>query len=120
MPNIGPLELIFVLVIALLLLGPKRLPTAARALGRSIDEFRHGLTDQARDRSAPPRTQIWIQRSRSRALSPPPRSSLAQRTHLRAMAIAIRSSDRSLQLRKSPVRAPPDHDRCGSPRTAPL
>jgi sec-independent protein translocase protein TatA len=54
MPNIGPFELIFVLVIALLLLGPKRLPTAARALGRSIDEFRHGLTDQARDRSATP------------------------------------------------------------------
>jgi sec-independent protein translocase protein TatA len=54
MPNIGPLELIFVLVIALLLLGPKRLPAAAHSLGRSIDEFRHGLTDQARERSATP------------------------------------------------------------------
>jgi sec-independent protein translocase protein TatA len=46
MPNIGPLELIFVLVIALLLLGPKRLPTAARSLGSSINEFRKGLADQ--------------------------------------------------------------------------
>ena len=49
MPQIGPLELILVLVIALLVLGPKRLPDAARSLGRGINEFRHGLTDHNRD-----------------------------------------------------------------------
>lgn len=52
MPNIGPLELVFVLVIALLLLGPKRLPAAAQSLGRSINEFRRGLSDQGQDRAA--------------------------------------------------------------------
>ena len=54
MSNIGPLELIFVLVIALVFLGPKRLPAAAKSLGRSISEFRHGLADQTGERSATP------------------------------------------------------------------
>jgi sec-independent protein translocase protein TatA len=54
MPSIGPLELIIVLVIALVLLGPKRLPSAAQALGRGINEFRRGLTEQGGERSASP------------------------------------------------------------------
>jgi sec-independent protein translocase protein TatA len=44
LPTIGPFELIVVLTIALLILGPKRLPAAGRSLGRAITEFRTGLT----------------------------------------------------------------------------
>jgi sec-independent protein translocase protein TatA len=49
MPAIGPLELIAVLVIALVVLGPKRLPDAGRSLGRGIREFKGALTPGARE-----------------------------------------------------------------------
>ena len=45
MPNIGPLELIVVLVIALLVIGPGKLPDVGSALGKSIREFRKAATD---------------------------------------------------------------------------
>lgn len=41
--NIGIGEIAIVLVIALIVLGPKRLPDAARALGRGMREFRTSL-----------------------------------------------------------------------------
>ena len=44
MPNIGPMELVIVLVIALLILGPKRLPQAGRSLGQGMREFKDSLT----------------------------------------------------------------------------
>ena len=44
MPTIGPTELIIVLVIALLVLGPKRLPQAGRSLGQGMREFKDSLT----------------------------------------------------------------------------
>jgi sec-independent protein translocase protein TatA len=43
MPNIGPMELIIVLVVALLILGPKRLPSAGRSLGRGLREFKDSV-----------------------------------------------------------------------------
>ena len=43
--NIGPLELIIVLVIALLVLGPGKLPEVGSALGKSIREFRKAASD---------------------------------------------------------------------------
>jgi sec-independent protein translocase protein TatA len=44
MPSIGPMELIIVLVVALLVLGPKRLPDAGRSLGRGMREFKDSIT----------------------------------------------------------------------------
>jgi sec-independent protein translocase protein TatA len=43
MPNIGPMELVIVLVIALVILGPKRLPEAGRSLGRGMREFKDSI-----------------------------------------------------------------------------
>jgi sec-independent protein translocase protein TatA len=47
--NVGPMELIIVLVIALIVLGPKRLPDAGRSLGRGMREFKDSLTGDRRD-----------------------------------------------------------------------
>ena len=44
MPLIGPMELIMVLALALLVLGPKRLPDAGRAMGRGLREFKDAVT----------------------------------------------------------------------------
>lgn len=46
MPNIGPLELVIVLVVALLVFGPKRLPDLGRHLGRGMREFKASVTGQ--------------------------------------------------------------------------
>ena len=43
--NLGPTELIIILVIALLVLGPGKLPEVGTALGRSIREFRKAASD---------------------------------------------------------------------------
>jgi sec-independent protein translocase protein TatA len=44
MPNIGPLEVIVVLVIALIVFGPKRLPELGTSMGRGIREFRSSIS----------------------------------------------------------------------------
>jgi len=44
MPNIGPLEIAIVLVIALLIFGPRKLPELGRSMGRGIREFKNSVT----------------------------------------------------------------------------
>ena len=54
--NIGAPELIIILIIALIVLGPGRLPDVAQSLGKSVREFRKAATDlsDATNLSAPP------------------------------------------------------------------
>jgi sec-independent protein translocase protein TatA len=49
MPNIGPLELAIVLVIALVIFGPKRLPDLGRSLGRGMREFKDSISGKDDD-----------------------------------------------------------------------
>jgi sec-independent protein translocase protein TatA len=43
--NIGPFELLLVLVLALLILGPGKLPEVGAALGRTLRDFRKATTE---------------------------------------------------------------------------
>ena len=43
MPSIGPMELIVVLVIALIVVGPKKLPGLGRSVGKGMREFKDGI-----------------------------------------------------------------------------
>jgi sec-independent protein translocase protein TatA len=47
--NIGPLEIIVVLIIALIVFGPKRLPELGNSLGKGIREFKDSVTGENKD-----------------------------------------------------------------------
>jgi sec-independent protein translocase protein TatA len=49
MPNIGLPEILVVLVIALIVFGPKRLPELGRSLGKGIREFRGSVSGDDED-----------------------------------------------------------------------
>jgi sec-independent protein translocase protein TatA len=47
--QIGPMEIVLVLVIALLVLGPKRLPEAGRSIGKGMREFKDSIAGITKD-----------------------------------------------------------------------
>lgn len=49
MPNIGPMEILVVLIIALVVFGPKRLPELGQSVGKGIREFRGSLSGDGKD-----------------------------------------------------------------------
>jgi len=51
MPNVGPLELIVVLIIALIVLGPKKLPEVGRSVGKGMREFKDALSGEHEEES---------------------------------------------------------------------
>ena len=64
MPTIGPLELGIVLVIALVIFGPKRLPELGKSLGGGMREFKDSITgkhqDEAHDDESPPEIESGV------------------------------------------------------------
>jgi len=49
MPNIGPLEIIIVLVVVLVIFGPKRLPELGKGLGKGMRDFKDAVTGKDDD-----------------------------------------------------------------------
>ena len=53
MPNIGPLELAVVVIIALVIFGPKRLPELGKSLGDGMREFKSSISGEDKDDDPP-------------------------------------------------------------------
>jgi len=54
MPNIGPLEIVGLLLLALLLFGAKRLPEIGRSLGSGMREFKDSVSGKTDERAELP------------------------------------------------------------------
>jgi len=48
MPNVGPLELVVILAIALIVLGPKKLPEVGRSIGKGMREFKDSISGDSK------------------------------------------------------------------------
>ena len=53
MPNVGPLEVIIVAIVALVIFGPKRLPELGTSMGKGIREFRASISGKDDDHDEP-------------------------------------------------------------------
>ena len=72
MPNIGPLEIAIVLVIVLIIFGPKRLPGLGKQLGTGMREFKDSITGKDRDdEDGPVATRTDARRDAESALGRP-------------------------------------------------
>lgn len=47
MPNVGPMEIILVLIVALIVFGPKKLPELGKSLGKGINEFKGSISGES-------------------------------------------------------------------------
>ena len=54
----NPVHLLFIAIVALLVLGPKRLPELARALGHGIREFRQAVSQESERPPVDPAEQV--------------------------------------------------------------
>ncbi|MGH2983585.1 MAG: Sec-independent protein translocase subunit TatA/TatB [Solirubrobacterales bacterium] len=66
MPNIGPLEIAVVLIIVLIIFGPKRLPELGQSMGRGIREFKGSLSGD-KDKDDPEEKRRELEASKSAA-----------------------------------------------------
>lgn len=68
MPNIGPTELIILLLVVLLLFGSTRLPKLARSMGEASKEFKKGVSERDKELADPavaPKAEEQVTMSRA-------------------------------------------------------
>jgi sec-independent protein translocase protein TatA len=70
MPNVGPLEIAVVLIIVLIIFGPKRLPELGQSMGRGIREFKSSISGD-KDTDSPEEKRRELQASQQAEASQP-------------------------------------------------
>jgi sec-independent protein translocase protein TatA len=70
MPNVGPLEIAVVLIIVLIIFGPKRLPELGQSMGRGIREFKSSLSGD-KDKDSPEEKRRELEASQQSQVSQP-------------------------------------------------
>jgi sec-independent protein translocase protein TatA len=70
MPNVGPLEIAVVLIIVLIIFGPKRLPELGKSVGHGIREFKNSISGDS-DKDSPEEKQRELQASQQAQASQP-------------------------------------------------
>jgi len=77
MPNVGPLEIAVVLIIVLIIFGPKRLPELGKSMGHGIREFKNSISGDS-DKDAPEEKKRELEASQQAQAGqpqPPPAAS---------------------------------------------
>jgi sec-independent protein translocase protein TatA len=69
--NVGPLEIIVVLIIALIVFGPKRLPELGNSLGKGIREFKDSVTGENKDDDVDDAPEIPAAKATATPVQPP-------------------------------------------------
>jgi len=70
MPNVGPLEIAIVLIIVLIIFGPKRLPELGRSMGRGIREFKGSLSGDDDDKDDVDDKRAELEASKAKEATP--------------------------------------------------
>jgi sec-independent protein translocase protein TatA len=70
MPNVGPLEIAVVLIIVLIIFGPKRLPELGKSMGHGIREFKNSISGES-DKDSPEEKQRELEASQQAQVSQP-------------------------------------------------
>ena len=61
---IGPWELAILLIVVLLVFGPKRLPEMGKSLGKGMREFKNSVTGKEEERPAPAELTASVEEER--------------------------------------------------------
>jgi Tat protein translocase TatB subunit len=104
--GIGIPELLVILAVALIVLGPKRIPEAARSLGRGLAEFRRataGIADEFQNAQAALEEEYRKERSATRQAVPKPGSEAAPAGTPKTAATSVAQADAPRQQDSAPI-----------------